>query len=54
MFDSNKNKEDQMEELFGAAFVGGYGGALLEADDIDDEEDETEEDEKKLRLENES
>lgn len=43
MYDPN-DKDDMMEELFGAAFVGGYGGALLEADDLDDEEDDDEQD----------
>ena len=43
MYDTNKRKklkDDMMEELYGAAFVGGFGGALLEADEIDDEDDD--------------
>ena len=41
----NKHKDDMMEELFGAAFVGGYGGALIEADEIDeDDEEDTDDD----------
>ena len=38
----NKHKDDMMEELFGAAFVGGFGGALIEADEIDEDDDEDE------------
>ena len=43
MYDTNKRrklKDDMKEELYGAAFVGGYGGAFLEADEIDDEDDD--------------
>ena len=43
MYESERRKrlKDAMkEELYGAAFVGGFGGALLEADDIDKEDDE--------------
>ena len=35
MIDYEALREDLKQELYGAAFVGGFGGALMEAGDVD-------------------
>ena len=35
MIDHEALREDMKQELYGAAFVGGFGGALMEAGDVD-------------------
>ena len=36
----SKLKDDLIEESYGAGFVGGFGGAFSEADEIDNASDE--------------
>lgn len=40
MIDYDALREDLEDELLGAAFGGGFGGALMEAADLDDLSDE--------------